>query len=101
MADCAVALCVRVCQVCWGIDEPGAGCFESASAASVDDAIQDGVDVLSYSIGGEPEGFGSTIMLAFMSAARAGIFVSTSGGNSGPDASTVDNLSECTSGGGP
>lgn len=83
-----------MCQVCWGGDE--GGCAESDTVQAVDDAIQDGVDILSYSIGGEPSGFRSTTSAAFMHAARAGIFVSASAGNSGPDASTADNLSECT-----
>ena len=67
-------------------------CFFSDIAAAVDQAIADGVvDVLNHSIGsssGNP--WNSTQAQAFLAARAAGIFVSNSAGNSGPDAGTAE-----------
>ena len=65
-------------------------CPFSATSASVDQAILDGVDVLNYSIGGggSPWSAGD-INSFFLSAVEAGMFVAASAGNSGPGASTV------------
>jgi len=46
-------------------------------------------DVLNYSISGGDDPWASAVDLAFLDAFTAGIFVSTSAGNDGPDASTV------------
>ncbi|MGI5485695.1 S8 family serine peptidase [Microtetraspora malaysiensis] len=60
--------------------------------AAIDQAVADGVDVINYSVGSESESWASDpIGLAFRAAAASGVFVSTAGGNSGPDASTLDN----------
>lgn len=65
-------------------------CPESASIAAVDSAIlNDRVDVLNYSISGSDSPWTDPVDLAFLDAFNAGIFVSTSAGNSGPGASTV------------
>jgi subtilisin family serine protease len=67
-------------------------CFFSDIAAAVDQAIADGiVDALNHSIGsssGNP--WNSTQAQAFLAARAAGIFVSNSAGNSGPDAGTAE-----------
>ena len=65
--------------------------------AAIDDAVEDGVDVINYSIGDDDDSFGA-VELAFLNAATAGVFVATSTGNSGPDASTADNGMPWTTG---
>ncbi|MGZ5403027.1 MAG: S8 family serine peptidase [Nocardioides sp.] len=67
------------------------GCPMSAIVAGIDQAIDDGVDVINYSIGSaaasnpwsDPDGLG------FLNARAAGIHVATSAGNDGPGSSTV------------
>ena len=55
--------------MCWGRDEWVAGCGTSDLLAAIDDAIQDGVHVISASLGGSPQPtFASPFDLAFMSA---------------------------------
>ena len=57
-----------------------------STAAAINQAIADGiVDVINYSIGGGTSPWNETSSLAFLSAVEAGIFVATSGGNSGRD----------------
>jgi subtilisin family serine protease len=64
------------------------GCFDSDTAAGIDQAVADGVDVINYSIGGGAGLIGAD-ELAFLFAAGAGVFVATSAGNSGPTAGTI------------
>jgi subtilisin family serine protease len=66
-----------------------AGCFGSDSAAAVQRAIQDDVDVINFSIGGGSNPYTDVVSLAFLDAYNAGIFVSASAGNDGPGADTV------------
>jgi len=58
--------------------------------AAVNDAINDGVDVINFSVGDNVDSFGAE-ELAFLNAAAAGVFVSAAAGNAGPGATTVDN----------
>lgn len=59
-----------------------------------DEAIHDGVDVLSVSIGGEPtDYFNDGISIGTFHAVRNGIVVVCAAGNSGPGAGTVTNVS--------
>ena len=67
-----------------------AGCFSSDSVAAVQQAILDGVNVLSYSISGGANPYTDSVELAFLDAFNAGITVSASAGNSGPGAGTTD-----------
>jgi len=77
--------------------EPG-GCFGSASVASIDQIIADGiVDVVNYSISGGTDPWGGDLELAFLSATDAGVFVSASAGNSGPGPATLGHLEPWTS----
>jgi len=75
-------------KVCWQTPR-GGSCFTSDSVAAIDQAVADGVDVINFSIGGSRTNFLDAVEVAFLFAADAGIFVATSAGNSGPDASTV------------
>ena len=77
-------------KVCWGLPaDPGAGCFGSDSVAAIDQAVQDGVDVINFSISGSVTNFLDPVELAFLDAADAGVFVAASAGNSGPAAGSV------------
>ncbi|KAL3499650.1 hypothetical protein ACH5RR_038743 [Cinchona calisaya] len=68
------------------------GCSESDILAAMDIAIDDGVDILSLSLGGSSEPFYSdNIALGAYSAMEKGIFVSCSAGNNGPTSSTLSN----------
>jgi hypothetical protein len=64
-------------------------CATSAILAGINQAIADGVDVLNYSISGADAPWSDSVSRAFLEAFGAGIFVSTSAGNSGPGAGTV------------
>ena len=57
--------------------------------AAIDQAVADGVDVINYSISGSTTSMNSAVAISFLYATRAGIFVASSAGNSGPGASTV------------
>ena len=66
------------------------GCFNSDSVAAVQQAIIDGVNVLSFSISGGANPYTDAVELAFRDAFNAGVTVSASAGNSGPSAGTTD-----------
>ena len=66
-----------------------AGCFSSDTAAAVQRAIQDDVDVINFSISGGGNPYTDVVSLAFLDAYNAGIFVAASAGNDGPGADTV------------
>jgi subtilisin family serine protease len=64
------------------------GGFTSDLVAAIDQAVDDGVDVINYSIGGGPSIWsGDTI--AFLFAANAGVFAAVSAGNDGPGPETI------------
>jgi len=65
------------------------GCFGGDLANAIDQAVEDGVDVINYSIGSASPGLDGPDDIAFLFAANAGVYVATSAGNSGPGASTV------------
>ncbi|MGV8048929.1 MAG: S8 family serine peptidase [Anaerolineaceae bacterium] len=62
---------------------PNGACYGDAAIMAVDDAIASGVDVINYSISGGSDPYNDPVELAFLSATEAGIFVSTSAGNTG------------------
>ena len=71
-------------KVCWE-----GGCASSDSAAAIDQAVADGVDVINFSIGGSSTVFVSPDDIAFLFAAAADVWVATSNGNAGPGAQTT------------
>ncbi|MED6119487.1 hypothetical protein PIB30_012394 [Stylosanthes scabra] len=75
-------------KVCWTD-----GCFASDILAGIDRAIEDGVDVLSLSLGGgSAPYFRDTIAIGAFAAVEKGIFVACSAGNSGPTKSSLANV---------
>ncbi|MGB5168299.1 MAG: S8 family serine peptidase, partial [Acidimicrobiia bacterium] len=66
------------------------GGFTSDLASAIDQAVEDGVDVINYSIGGGAADPGGD-EIAFLFAASAGVFIATSAGNSGPGSATLGN----------
>ncbi|KAF5178756.1 Subtilisin-like protease SBT1.1 [Thalictrum thalictroides] len=74
-------------KVCWQF-----GCASSDILAAMDQAIADGVDILSLSLGGSSKPYHSdNIAVGAFGAIQKGIFVTCSAGNSGPSESTVTN----------
>jgi subtilisin family serine protease len=81
---------LAIYKVLWAVDASGGGSGTEADiVAGIDAAVADGVDVINYSISGSGSTFVNATGLAFLRAARAGVFVSTSAGNTGPGVSTV------------
>ncbi len=78
------------CYSCTTANGPTGLCPSTSTAASVNQAVADGVvDVINYSIGGGNNPWSDTVSLAMLSAQNAGILVSASAGNSGPAANTL------------
>jgi subtilisin family serine protease len=66
------------------------GCYDSDTTAAVEEAVEDGVDVINFSISGGANPFTDSTELAFLGAYNAGVFVAASAGNAGPGADTTD-----------
>lgn len=68
----------------------GSACLTNYTVEALEHAIENGVDVVNYSVGGWPDDpWLAMDSLAFLNARKAGIHVATSAGNSGPSAATV------------
>ncbi|WVZ25539.1 hypothetical protein V8G54_004083 [Vigna mungo] len=77
-------------KICWQY-----GCFDSDILAAMDEAVADGVHVISLSVGASgysPQYFRDSIALGAFGAARHNVLVSCSAGNSGPGPSTAVNI---------
>ncbi|CAE6175802.1 unnamed protein product [Arabidopsis arenosa] len=85
---------LAVFKTCWGKDLEGV-CTEADILAAFDDAIHDGVHVISASFGYSPPlspFFESSADIGAFHAAERGIGVVFSGGNDGPDPGVVQNV---------
>ncbi|CAA6674561.1 unnamed protein product [Spirodela intermedia] len=83
---------VAAYKVCWEPIDDG-GCFDADILAAFDQAIEDGVDVLSVSIGQRAENYSSDgLAIGSFHAVKNGITVVCSGGNTGPSWGTVRNV---------
>jgi subtilisin family serine protease len=82
---------VAAYKICWNGDQ--GGCFNSDALAAINQAVADGVDVINYSISGTQTNYLDSVEVAFLMARRAGVFVATSAGNSGPGPSMVNHVS--------
>ncbi|XP_021638895.2 subtilisin-like protease SBT1.4 [Hevea brasiliensis] len=77
-------------KICWSL-----GCFDSDILAAMDQAIADGVHVISLSVGATgyaPQYDHDSIAIGAFGANQHGIVVSCSAGNSGPDPFTAVNI---------
>ncbi|XP_057721246.1 subtilisin-like protease SBT1.7 [Arachis stenosperma] len=75
-------------KVCWK-----RGCYSSDIAAAIDKAIEDGVDILSMSLGSKlDEYYQDLIAIGAFRATSHGILVSISAGNSGPFPGNISNV---------
>jgi hypothetical protein len=70
---------IAMYKACW----TNIGCAVSDSVAAIEQAIEDGVDVLNFSVGGSTADLLDPVEQAFLRAADAGIFVAASAGNDG------------------
>jgi uncharacterized repeat protein (TIGR01451 family) len=77
-------------DACYHDPVAGGGlCPSTATLASANQAVQDGVDAINYSIGGGDTPYSDAVELAFLNLVESGTFVSASAGNSGPGAATT------------
>ncbi|MEV0646902.1 S8 family peptidase [Phytomonospora sp. NPDC050363] len=76
-------------KICWTTADGGCTVSSANAVAAIEDAVNDGVDVINYSISGSTNVAFTPQQLAYFNAAAAGVFVANSAGNSGPGASTV------------
>ncbi|CAN4080785.1 unnamed protein product [Withania somnifera] len=80
---------VAAYKVCWV-----GGCFSSDILSAVDQAVADGVNVLSISLGGGVSSYyRDSLSIAAFGAMEKGVFVSCSAGNGGPDPISLTNVS--------
>ncbi|XP_051140562.1 subtilisin-like protease SBT1.7 [Andrographis paniculata] len=79
---------VAAYKVCWV-----GGCFSSDILAGIDKAIEDGVNVLSMSLGGGmSEYYRDSVAIGSFAAMEKGILVSCSAGNAGPSKYSLSNV---------
>ncbi|XP_075633875.1 subtilisin-like protease SBT4.15 [Castanea sativa] len=78
---------IAVYKVCWAD-----GCSDIDLLAGMDDAISDGVDLISISIGGDSASYlDNPIAIGAFHAMKKGILTTCSAGNDGPSPYTVEN----------
>lgn len=86
----AIKARIAVYKICWSL-----GCFDSDILAAMDQAIDDGVHVISLSVGASgraPQYDRDSIAIGAFGAAKHGVLVSCSAGNSGPNPYTAVNI---------
>ncbi|XP_059639216.1 cucumisin-like [Cornus florida] len=85
---------IAMYKVCW----VGQGCGLADILAAFDDAIADGVDIISVSLGSflPHQYFDDPIAIGSFHAMKKGILTSNSAGNSGPDPASVSNFAPWT-----
>lgn len=77
-------------KACWDAVNPDEkGCYPGDTMAAIEAAVEDGVDVINYSIGGSLTQLLTATSTAFLNASIAGVYTATSAGNDGPDVSTT------------
>lgn len=81
---------IAVYKVCWSD-----GCYDADILAAFDDAIADGVDIISVSIGASKlkNYFEDPIAIGAFHSMKKGILTSNSAGNDGPDPGSITNVS--------
>ncbi|KAE8648003.1 hypothetical protein Csa_021395 [Cucumis sativus] len=81
---------IAVYKICWSD-----GCYDADILAAFDDAIADGVDIISLSVGGSKPKyyFNDSIAIGAFHSMKHGILTSNSAGNDGPDYFTIRNFS--------
>jgi hypothetical protein len=79
---------IAVYKICWF-----GGCSDADILAAFDDAIADGVDIITLSVGGRipHKYFEDASSIGAFHAMRNGILTSKSAGNYGPDLATITN----------
>ncbi len=75
-------------KACWLSDAGTVGCAVSDLVAAIDQAVADGVDVISYAISADSTVLGADD-IAFMYAAAAGVMVAAAAGNGGSTAGSI------------
>lgn len=86
----AIKARISAYKICWS-----SGCFDSDILAAMDEAVADGVHIISLSVGSTgyaPQYHSDSIAIGAFGAMRNGIVVSCSAGNSGPDPYTAVNI---------
>ncbi|XP_059315876.1 subtilisin-like protease SBT3.9 [Lycium ferocissimum] len=90
---------LAIYKVCWKDNVTESHCGGADILAGIDDAIKDGVDILSVSLGGgggpnfAEVNVESLLGIGSFHAVSHGIPVVAAGGNSGPDSNTIGNTS--------
>ncbi|KAK3447298.1 hypothetical protein EUGRSUZ_A02859 [Eucalyptus grandis] len=80
---------VAAYKVCWT-----GGCFSSDILSAIDQAVADGVNILSISLGGGVSPYyRDSLAIAAFGAMEMGVLVSCSAGNGGPDPVSLTNVS--------
>ncbi|WP_010149081.1 cell wall-binding repeat-containing protein [Serinicoccus profundi] len=82
---------VAAYKVCYDFEDVS-GCFPDDSIAAIDAAVADGVDVINFSISGDPTTYEDPVDLAFKNATAAGVFNTASAGNSAEDGVAVAHI---------
>jgi subtilisin family serine protease len=79
----APAARLSIYKALWETADGNGSGTSAGLVAAINDAVADGVDIITYSISGSSQYIVTPDELAFFNAAQAGIFIATSAGNSG------------------